>query len=240
LTRTKYRVLGVSLLALGVLIAGFVVYQYYAPSGTDRDNQHSAEDLLHDWGKAAPVPTTAPTSPTTLADGTSEPSVAAGKAFGVIRIPAIKVISPLGQGVGSAVLRKGVGHYLSSALPGQVGNFATAGHVCCRASGQPYKHIGALKTGDLIVVDTASATYTYQVTPMPQCSGLAGPNGHTLVKPDRIDVISANPCTKSQASRKLMTLTTCYPDRSIVDLTNRPAPYRLIVWAELKKVTARS
>ncbi|MFP5282231.1 MAG: sortase domain-bontaining protein [Actinomycetes bacterium] len=52
-----------------------------------------------------------------------------------------------------------MGHYPSTAGPGQVGNFALAGHRITH--GQPFARLLELDRGDKVVVETRDAVYTY-------------------------------------------------------------------------------
>ena len=106
----------------------------------------------------------------------------------------------------------GIGHYRNTQMPGEVGNFALAGHRA--GNGGPMKNIDKFTDGDLIYVETSSKKYTYRFLES------------TIVTPDQVGVISAEPAglTKKSESGKYLTLTTCTP---IYVNTNR-----LIVWFE--------
>ena len=56
---------------------------------------------------------------------------------------------------GSDVVAKGVGHYTSTALPGQIGNFALTGFRVTH--GQPFARLLDLGSGDEIIVETRDA-----------------------------------------------------------------------------------
>ncbi len=49
-------------------------------------------------------------------------------------------------------LEKGPGHYRGTALPGQVGNFAVAGHRV--GKGEPFLNLDQLRAGDAVIVET--------------------------------------------------------------------------------------
>ena len=67
-------------------------------------------------------------------------------------------------------LKKGVGHYPSTPLPGQYGNAALAGHRT--TYGAPFYKIDRLKRGDRIFMDTPYARFRYEVA---KKSSLRGP-----------------------------------------------------------------
>ena len=61
---------------------------------------------------------------------------------------------PLIQGVGPDQLAQGIGHYVGTAMPGEIGNFATAGHRATH--GEPLRNIDQLEKGDQVIVETAT------------------------------------------------------------------------------------
>lgn len=206
-----------------LVVVGLGVWTFKPFLGdVDSNNQKRGDQLIQQWSSPPPP------SPSPLKEPVY-PRYNYGEQFAVISIPKLNMKAPVGEGIGVTTLSQGIGHYPITVKPGQLGNFATAGHVCCRSHGQPYKHINKLRVGDEIDVTTKDATYVYQVVRMPSCS----PKVPALVRPEDIQVIWSTPCVSADRTRRLMTMTTCYPDRSMMDLRGRPAPYRLIVWAEL-------
>ncbi len=108
----------------------------------------------------------------------------------------------------------GVGHYMGTARPGEVGNFATAAHR--GGFGGSYKNIHRLVKGDLVYVQTNAGWYSYEYRQT------------KIVKPTDTNVIAAVPkeLVGSHKGGRYMTLTSCDP---IFVNTNR-----IIVWLELK------
>lgn len=94
--------------------------------------------------------------------------------------------------------KHGMGHYATSQMPGQLGNFAVAGHR--NGYGQPLGDVDKLQPGDPIVIRTQDYWYVYHYTE------------YEIVTPDRIDVIAANPENPgAAATKRMITLTTCEP-----------------------------
>ncbi|MEE1295599.1 MAG: class E sortase [Bifidobacterium sp.] len=92
----------------------------------------------------------------------------------------------------------GLGHYVESQMPGQVGNFAIAGHR--NGYGQPLGDVDKLEPGDAIVIRTKDYWYVYTYTQ------------YTIVTPDDGSVIGPNPLDPSQpATKRMITMTTCEP-----------------------------
>ena len=95
-------------------------------------------------------------------------------------------------------------------MPGQIGNFAIAGHRVTH--GQPFSRLLELDKGDQIVVETRSAIYTYVLDTAPR--DLTVEDTATWV----IDPVPGKP--DATPTQPLITLTTCQdlfhsPDRSI-------------------------
>lgn len=115
----------------------------------------------------------------------------------------------------------GIGHYPQSQMPGQVGNFAVAGHR--NGYGQPLGDVDKLdaKAGDTIIVRTKDYWYVYQYT------------DYEIVTPDQVRVIAPNPHNPmSPATQRLITLTTCEPKYSTP--THRWISYgKLKYWAKV-------
>ena len=196
-------VLGLVLLLGGLGCLGWVGYQYL---GTNIVSQHAfdagREDLRSRWQQAEPAEPSA--SP--------EQAVLPGKATALLRIPAFGADYeiPVLEGTDLDTLTDGVGHYAGTARPGQVGNFALAGHRVTH--GQPFARLLELKRGDEVVVETRKAVYTYVLDESP--SSLTVDDAATWV----LDPVPGEPNT--QPTRALITLTTCQdlfssPDRSV-------------------------
>jgi sortase A len=158
------------------------------------------------------------------------------------------------QGTSDGDLEAGPGHYVSSQLPGQLGNFAVAGHRV--GKGQPFLNLDRLHPGDTIVVQTASNWYVYSVLgsrpayaaasrladhdkrEAAVAAALAVPDsqgvpGREIVGPGAVQVIDPVPNHPSAtATRALLTLTTCHPKYS--------ADKRMIVHAQLTRAVPRT
>lgn len=127
-----------------------------------------------------------------------------GGALGVIKIPKLGIDRVIVEGVDLEYLKKGPGRYPGTALPGQVGNMAIAGHRT--TYGAPFYRLNELVAGDEIIIEYGGAVFTYRVTE------------NKIVQPTDLSVL--NPT----ADRRL-TLTTCNPRFS--------AKERLIIVATL-------
>jgi sortase A len=119
-------------------------------------------------------------------------------------IPAIKVDVPVVEGVDWEQLKKGAGHLIGSADPGERGNCFIAGHN--DIYGEIFRDLEELKVGDEILVYAGQQTFRYLV------------RATRIVEPDDLSVMEPT-------STPILTLLTCYP--YMID------SHRLVVIAEL-------
>ena len=127
-----------------------------------------------------------------------------GEVIGTIFIPALKTTLPIIEGTGDKELKRGVGHFVGSVLPGQNDNSVLAGH-----RDSVFSQLGKVALGDLVVIRTKAGEFTYQVIKF------------RIVQADDRTVIVPTPSA-------ILTLSTCYPFRFIGN-----APKRYIVSAQL-------
>jgi sortase A len=123
-----------------------------------------------------------------------------GQGFALIHIPRLgkNFTKPIVEGVRKSDLARGVGHYPKTALPGQVGNFAVAGHRATH--GEPFRNLNQMRSGDKVVVETKDTWFTYIV------------DRTLIVNPSDVWVIDPVPGKKNVTpTQKLLTLTTCNP-----------------------------
>ena len=117
------------------------------------------------------------------------------------------------------MLKKGVGHYQGTAMPGEVGNFAVSGHRT--TYGRPFHDIDRLRQGDVIVVETKTNYVVYAV------------DRHVLVRPWQVEVIAPVPQHPGATpTTAVMTMTSCHPKYS--------ATQRYVTFSHLVKVLPRS
>ncbi len=140
------------------------------------------------------------------------------------------------EGTNQSTLEAGPGHYRDTALPGQPGNFAVAGHRV--GKGSPVNSLYLLQACDAIWVETADHWFVYRVLPLrgelagwaarkaarPQCQGVdplpglySDVVGKVIVRPTQTEVIAPMPGHPGRPAKreiKLITLTTCHPQFS--------------------------
>ena len=200
-------------LAVGVIVALFVVWQLW---WTDVEGERAAAQAIEEFDATIPEVPDALGTPRTDTPP-EEPVPAEGEVFGTLYVPTwgSDYRMPIAHGVDRAmVLDAGrVGHYPTTAMPGQIGNFAVAGHR--QTHGKPFYAIDALTEGDPIVVQTSQAWYVYTVT------------SHEIVDPDQVEVIAPVPGDPgAEPTEAMLTLTSCHPLWSIAE--------RYVVHAQLE------
>src|SRR6201999_1449639 len=84
-----------------------------------------------------------------------------GDGEGLIVIPKIGLNMFIVEGVSKDDLKKGVGHYPGTPMPGQAGNASVAGHRTTYLA--PFNRIDELSPGDDIYVYTKQGKFHYQV-----------------------------------------------------------------------------
>jgi sortase A len=203
------REVGLGLITLGIIILLFVAYQLFGTNVTEHHNQSKLAEQF----QAATGP-----EPTTVAKNTSGcsvsgaakssplPHLAEGEVTDHLQIPKINLSKYVVEGTSENDLRLGPGHYPGTALPGQTGNAAIAGHRT--TYGAPFFELNRMAPGDPIcLTDVDNRTWVYQVSAPPQ-----------VVSPT--DVAVLDPTSYAQ-----LTLTTCNP--------RFEATSRLVVFARL-------
>lgn len=129
-----------------------------------------------------------------------------GEVIGKVSIPSLNQEFPLIEGTDPSELAKGVGHYTSSALPGEIDNSVIAGH-----RDTVFRDVGKMAEGDKIIIETTDNTYTYEVF-----------KRQIVDKEDRTIIVSSE--------QPILTVVTCYPFHYV-----GPAPKRYILTAKLLK-----
>jgi sortase A len=81
-----------------------------------------------------------------------------GDTIGSLTIPALKQILPIIHGADEDELKKGVGHFAQSVLPGEADNSVLSGH-----RDTVFRQLGKLQIGDQLITKTAAGTFTYVI-----------------------------------------------------------------------------
>ncbi|MFD6230224.1 class E sortase [Streptomyces sp. NPDC060232] len=207
-------------LTAGTLIVLFVAYVLlWTGVKADRAADGEMARLRDRW--AAQAPPTAPPAlsppapPAGPAAAPEEPRHAPGRAFAEMYVPRFGPdwVRPVLEGTDAELLKKGLGHYASTARLGAVGNFSVAGHR--RTYGDPFKDFPELRPGDEVILKGAGTWYTYTIR-----------GGPLRTLPTDVGVVDPVPLKSPfTAPGRYLTLTTCDPEWG--------HSHRLVVWAEL-------
>ncbi|WP_125968040.1 class E sortase [Bifidobacterium samirii] len=209
------------LLTMAAVCALYVVWQMW---WTGVQSEHAQVEMRQSVNWTSPGSgSTDAVAPAQEGDPPVQPeSAAEGELIATVYIPRFgdQWERNLVQGTSLVQLNKhGLGHYTESQWPGQVGNFAIAGHR--NGYGQPLGDVDKLQPGDVIVVRTQDYWYVYEYT------------SSEIVLPDDIRVIGSNPLNPgAEPTERMITMTTCEPKYSTP--THRWISYgKLKYWAKV-------
>ena len=107
-----------------------------------------------------------------------------------LQIPKINQDVPVVQGDGWEQLKKGVGHHINSANPGETGNVVLSAHNDIH--GEIFRDLDQLGEGDLILLFSERQSYTYVVEDV------------LIVEPTQVEFLESSDGAKT-------TLISCYP-----------------------------
>lgn len=182
--RWPLTVLGVVLLVTGLAFLGLYVRDaYFDPVMDVKAARQQVDEVKQEWAK-----------------GKSPSSKIPGTTVALMRIPAFgnDFVVPVVSGTTPYALSVGVGWFDHTAAPGQIGNFAVAGH---RGASGPFVPLLDLEPGSRVIVETRTATYFYALTNYPRNETVD--SYQTWV----IDPVPGRPDVTP--TKKLITLITC-------------------------------
>ncbi len=140
-----WRTLGAVLVLLGLGVLGYVGWELYGTNvvaGRSQERMH--QQIVRAWDEGREP------SPTATGDA-------------LVRIPRFGEdwVKPVLLGFDDDTLARSVGRFPDGAEPGEVGNVVLAGHRVTR--GEPFRDFLDLRRGDLVVVETRTKVYTYEL-----------------------------------------------------------------------------
>ncbi len=231
--RFVLRGVGQTLITLGCIVLLFVVYEVWITNVYSlHENHEVATKLQQEWNKQTD-------DPLLPLPGGEQPNVETGTGIANLYLPRLgsDYHFAIVQGTDQGDLAKGPGHYVGTAMPGQVGNFAVAGHRV--GKGEPFLNIDKLRSGDAVIVETKSYWYVYRVKGHPTGSNpqsstdADGIPGREVVSPSDGNVLLPVPNHPGiNPTERLMTMTTCHPKFT--------ASQRMIVYSAYQAKVANS
>ena len=201
------KVLGELMLTIGVVLLLFAFYEaYWTNVESGQLQEEASADLEEQWRNPRQK---------------MEPEL--GEAFAQLYIPTFgsDYHFAIIEGTNEDDLLRGPGRYVDSQMPGEMGNFAVAGHRV--GKGAPFNDLGKLETCDDIVVETQTERITYRVLPIDgdqaDCFNGIPPEyshvvGRHITTPGDVSVTNPVPESDAAPNREILTLTTCHPQFS--------------------------
>jgi sortase A len=207
----KRRIIGIAFIVIGLSIIGSALFMRYSASRQQQAMLNAFENTIEDIDKnlsseGKDTDETAAGIPAETSPNLKPPSEDINAAIGIMKIPKLDLKVAIGEGVEDKTLKHAVGHFEGTAMPGEKGNFAVAGHRSYTYS-QYFNRLDELDIGDDIIVKTKNAEFTYKVYEK------------KVVEPTEVSVLDK---TKDAT----VTLVTCTPIRV--------ATHRLIVKGRLQ------
>lgn len=214
---------GTGLIVAGCMIAGVGLVGLAAVAnliwGTADDIRAEQRTLAEQFEHASVPPGTGAVARRELRATVRPPKLrppAPGRPVALVDIPRIDERWVVVEGVAPQYIEHAPGHYPRSAMPGEIGNFAVAGH---RVKGM-FWDLDRLRRGDPIVVRAGGYWYVYAVTIT------------RVVRPTAVEVVAPVPGRPgAKPTVASLTLTTCEPKWG--------NSHRLIVHAALVRVQPR-
>jgi sortase A len=190
-----------------------VFYEVYVTNWFAAEAQSQVKhELVKEWANGHD-------DPLVQLPGGSLPDLPLGKGIANLYIPRLgrDYAYTIVQGTSQDDLAKGPGHYPMTALPGQKGNFAIAGHRV--GKGEPFLNLDHVRAGDAVIVETESHFYVYTVLGDAPTNNLGdrsfhGIPGREIIDPSDSQVLYGvpdHPIGTPLLSKPLMTMTTCHP-----------------------------
>lgn len=216
------------------ILAGLLVLLY--PTLADRYESYRQQQILQAWERNleqldAPeedLPAAVSTQPTAAEPTLAQPDVLEPKpqtaaantpklvgdapVEGILAIDAIDLRLPILTDATPAHLKLSVASMPHTDQPGEIGNYAIAGHRN-RTYGKNFNRLDEVKVGDVITVENNEATYRYVV------------ESKQVVQPTQVEVLEGN------GRDREITLITCHP-------MNNPT-HRLIVKGKIQEKSTK-
>ncbi|MFZ1381343.1 MAG: class E sortase [Scrofimicrobium sp.] len=192
------QILGELMMTAGAVFLLFVVWQLW---WTSVEVQPGIKQRVAEFERANPATEqVVPAENQRTDDPPAVAQVPYGEVFGVLHVPKWDMAIPISEGVGLDILDLGnAGHFPDTQMPGEVGNFALAGHR--RSYGNNFRQVHIMEPGDPIIVETDKAFLVYEVT------------DHEIVLPGQTEVLLPVPNEPSATpTQRIMTMTTCDPE----------------------------
>jgi sortase A len=179
---------GLVLMIGGLALLGMGGWQYYSTQQAEKESLQEAKEILVE---------------TETKQERSDFKPKQNETIGILRIPKIDAELPIVEGTNEDDLKKGVGHYASTAFPGDNEQILFSGH-----RDTVFRRFGELEVGDKFIVELPYGTFTYEM------------RDSKIVPANDTSIIG------SINGEDVLNISTCYPFSFIGD-----APDRYVVYA---------
>lgn len=174
----KFRkIIGVLLILIGVGIIGTVAYKKIVTSQKQNELLEAFESQLAEGDNE------------NTEEEVNLDSINGYTPIAIMEIPSIKLKQPVVEGITEDVIKYFLGKFPESTMPGEVGNFAVAGHRVSDFT-DAFINLYKVKPGDNVIVTTKDRKYTYEV------------EESFIVEPEQVEVLE-------NADYEKITLITC-------------------------------
>ena len=174
----KFRkIIGVLLILIGVGIIGTVAYKKIVTSQKQNELLEAFESQLAEGDNE------------NTEEEVNLDSINGYTPIAIMEIPPIKLKQPVVEGITEDVIKYFLGKFPESTMPGEVGNFAVAGHRVSDFT-DAFINLYKVKPGDNVIVTTKDGKYTYEV------------EESFIVDPEQVEVLE-------NADYEKITLITC-------------------------------
>ena len=180
----KFRkIIGVLLILIGVGIIGTVAYKKIVTSQKQNELLEAFESQLAEGDNE------------NTEEEVNLDSINGYTPIAIMEIPSIKLKQPVVEGITEDVIKYFLGKFPESTMPGEVGNFAVAGHRVSDFT-DAFINLYKVKPGDNVIVTTKDGKYTYEV------------EESFIVEPEQVEVLE-------NADYEKITLITCTNDSKL-------------------------
>ncbi|MGO1370123.1 class D sortase [Senegalia sp. (in: firmicutes)] len=185
------------------ILAGILIILY--PTLNRGYNDYQAQKVLQEWQKSMNDISSVETSENLNSEDVNKDDINDNDKY-ILEIDKIDLYMPVLKGATDGNLDISLSQMNHTAKPGQIGNFAVAGHRSY-TYGRHFNRLDEIKKGDIIEVETRGENYKYKV------------DETIVVEPDELWVLESND------KEKEITLVTCTPIKV--------ASHRLIIKGKL-------
>ena len=149
------KIIGILLIVIGVSLIASVGYKKYVT--TKKNNQ-----LIEEFRESINEPQVENESDDYVEEQEDKIDIDEINAMAIMEIPSIDLMQGVVEGIQDSVIKYYLGHFPESALPGEKGNFAVAGHRVSSYT-DAFVNLYKVKPGDDIKITTREKVYTYTI-----------------------------------------------------------------------------